>query len=100
MSSANSLSKANVGKRKDWRWSMTTVEVAPRGPRPPIRVRPVPRCDPPFDDELEPQMWATANQLALEWPTPTATQPPPDGRQPIPNGGQPPAPGPSRRPTS
>jgi hypothetical protein len=31
-------------------------------------VRRVPRCDPPFDDELEPQVWSNANQLALEWP--------------------------------
>jgi Family of unknown function (DUF6459) len=49
---------------------MSTVEVAPHGPRPPIRLRPVPRCDPPYDDELEPQWWVTANQLALEWPRP------------------------------
>ena len=48
---------------------MPTVEVAPKGPRPPIRVRPVPRCDPPFDDEVEPQVWAgSAHQLAFQWP--------------------------------
>jgi len=46
---------------------MRSVEVARRGPRPPIRIRPVPRCDPPFDDELEPQVWATAQQLALDF---------------------------------
>ena len=45
---------------------MRSVEVARRGPRPPIRIRPVPRCDPPFDDELEPQVWATAQQLAFD----------------------------------
>ncbi len=60
---------------------MPTVEVAPRGPRPPIRVRPVPRCDPPFDDELEPHVWAVGGgQLALEWPArpvPAATAPRP-----------------------
>ena len=56
---------------------MPTVEVAPRGPRPPIRVRPVPRCDPPFDDELEPHIWAgSAHQLALDWPSRTAPQRP------------------------
>lgn len=44
-----------------------TVEVAPGGPRPSISLRPVPRCEPPFDDELEPVVWATAHQLALDW---------------------------------
>ncbi len=61
---------------------MPTVEVAPKGPRPPIRVRPVPRCDPPFDDELDPQVWAGPGQLAFEWPTQTATRPP--ARRPTP----------------
>jgi hypothetical protein len=55
---------------------MPTVEVAPRGPRPPIRVRPVPRCDPPFDDELEPQVWSSTNQLAFEWPAWGEASPP------------------------
>ena len=54
---------------------MPTVEVAPRGPRPPIRVRPAPRCEPPFDDELEPEVWATANQLAFEWPRAEPAEP-------------------------
>ena len=54
---------------------MPTVEVAPRGPRPPIRVRPAPRCEPPFDDELEPEVWATANQLAFEWPRAESAEP-------------------------
>src|SRR3954470_18568036 len=44
-----------------------TVEIAPAGPRPSIRLRPVPLCEPPFDDELEPAVWATAHQLALDW---------------------------------
>lgn len=50
----------------------TTVEIAPRGPRPAIRLRPAPACEPPFDDELEPAFWATADQLALSWARPTA----------------------------
>jgi hypothetical protein len=49
---------------------MRSVEVARHGPRPPIRLRPVPRCDPPFDDELEPLVWATAQQLAFDWSPP------------------------------
>jgi uncharacterized protein DUF6459 len=32
-----------------------------------IRLRPVPRHDPPFDDELAPQVWASARQLTLDW---------------------------------
>jgi hypothetical protein len=57
---------------------MRSVEVARRGPRPPIRIRPVPRCDPPFDDELEPQVWATAQQLALDFsPQPRRALPAP-----------------------
>ena len=32
-----------------------------------IRLRPVPRYDPPFDDELAPPDWATARQLQLDW---------------------------------
>ena len=34
-----------------------------------IRLRPVPRHDPPFDDELAPQIWASARQLPLDWST-------------------------------
>ena len=30
---------------------MTTVEIAPHGPRPPIQVRPLPSVDPPYDDD-------------------------------------------------
>jgi uncharacterized protein DUF6459 len=48
----------------------TTVEIAPRGPRAAIRLRPAPRCEPPFDDEVEPAHWATAHQLALTWAPP------------------------------
>jgi Family of unknown function (DUF6459) len=59
---------------------MRTVEVAPRGPRPPIRVRPAPASDPPFDDELAPSVWASVHQLALQWPGPAPVAPfaPPD----------------------
>jgi hypothetical protein len=46
------------------RW---TVEVAPGGPRPSISLRPAPPCEPPFDDELEPAVWVSAHQLALDW---------------------------------
>jgi hypothetical protein len=49
-----------------------SVEIAPDGPRPPISLRPVPTCEPPFDDELEPTMWATAHQLTLDWASPTS----------------------------
>src|SRR5689334_11358324 len=47
-----------------------TVEIAPGGPRPSISLRPVPPCEPPFDDEIEPLAWATAHQLALDWSPP------------------------------
>lgn len=56
---------------------MTTVEVAPHGPHPPLRVRPLPSCDPPYDDEIEPKRWDTANQLALDWPAPDRSRQPP-----------------------
>jgi hypothetical protein len=48
----------------------TTVEIAPDGPRPTIRLRPAPPCEPPFDDEAEPVPWATVDQLALDWSAP------------------------------
>ena len=66
------LSKANKGKRKEWRCRMRATGVATRsGPRGAgagtgIRIRPVPPCDPPFDDELSPEIWAPAQQLALD----------------------------------
>src|SRR4029453_15636119 len=86
-----SVSKANEGKRKDWRYDMPTVEVAPRGPRPPIRLRPVPRCDPPFDDELDTQVWASPKQLALGCPG----ESPPAAREPYGGIGQPGPPDPA-----
>jgi hypothetical protein len=46
---------------------MPTVEAAPRGSQPSIRLRPVPRCDPPFDDERDPQVWSSPHQMALDW---------------------------------
>jgi hypothetical protein len=47
----------------------STLEDAPTGSRPAIRLRPVPRFEPPFDDEATPQTWATTpRQLALDWP--------------------------------
>ena len=46
---------------------LRTVEIAPDGPRPTVRLRPVPRCEPPFDDEREPAAGAIAHQLAHDW---------------------------------
>ncbi|WP_250035543.1 Rv3235 family protein [Paractinoplanes maris] len=44
-----------------------TLEATRSGPgqQPTISLRRTPRCEPPFDDELEPTVWATAHQLAL-----------------------------------
>jgi hypothetical protein len=53
---------------------MRSVEMASTGHRPAIRLRPVPRYEPPFDDELTPQVWASARQLPLDW---SAQQVPP-----------------------
>jgi hypothetical protein len=33
-----------------------------------IRLRPVPRCDPPFDDELPSDAAVSADQLTIPWP--------------------------------
>jgi hypothetical protein len=50
---------------------MSPVETETRADRTPgIRIRPVPPCDPPFDDELSPDIWASPDQLAFEWPSP------------------------------
>ena len=54
---------------------MPTLDAATRGRRPPIRVRPAPRTDPPYDDELDPQQWVNPHQLAFEFPP---RQPSPD----------------------
>ena len=46
-------------------------------PRPPIRLRPVPQFDPPFDDELEPEVWAARPpaRLRLVGPRPVQRRP-------------------------
>lgn len=44
-----------------------TVEITPRGSRPIISLRPVPACEPPFDDEADATVWQSAHQLALDW---------------------------------
>ncbi len=57
-----------------------TVEVARGGPRPTIRLRRVPPCEPPYDDEREQPFWPIANQMPLNWSPATPTQaglPPP-----------------------
>lgn len=47
----------------------STLQAAPTGPRAAIRLRPVPRFEPPYDDEATSQPWATTSrQLALNWP--------------------------------
>jgi hypothetical protein len=46
------------------------VEIAPEGARASISLRPVPPCEPPFDDEIEPLAWVSAHQLALDWSRP------------------------------
>jgi Family of unknown function (DUF6459) len=46
--------------------------------RPPIRLRPVPQCDPPFDDELALEVWAPADQPAFDWPPPARRSTPAD----------------------
>lgn len=46
---------------------MATVELTRQGPRPPIRLRPAPRLEPPFDDERDPLSWPSPHQLALDW---------------------------------
>jgi hypothetical protein len=47
---------------------MTTVEIAPRALRPPVRVRRPPQYEPPFDDERPSGHETSADQLALSWP--------------------------------
>jgi len=47
---------------------MTTVAVAPRSPRPLIRLRAAPHHEPPFDDERANEPLPSAHQLALVWP--------------------------------
>jgi len=48
---------------------MRSTSVLPRrGSRPAVRVRRVPQCDPPFDDELAPEVWAPTHQPTLDLP--------------------------------
>ena len=60
----------------------STVEIAPTGSRAAIRLRPVPRFEPPFDDEAAPQIWAPSRQLALEWPSNSRPAPVPPVQSP------------------
>lgn len=49
---------------------MTMTEMVPRVSRgPTIRLRPAPPSDPPFDDELPPDVWAPPDQLAFDFPS-------------------------------
>lgn len=36
----------------------------------------MPQFDPPFDDEVAPEVWASAHQLAFDWPEPTTASRP------------------------
>lgn len=55
----------------------SAVEIAPVGPRPAIRLRPVPRYEPPFDDEPAARDWS--GTAVLDWP---ATRRPAPGPPP------------------
>ena len=60
-----------------------TIEV---GPRPAISLRSTPRCEPPYDDEADRAVWATAHQLALDWSSPrrrVAERPAQPARPPV-----------------
>jgi Family of unknown function (DUF6459) len=46
---------------------MYTATEERHDPPPAIRLRPVPRCDPPFDDELPSDAWVSADQLPFPW---------------------------------
>lgn len=47
---------------------MYTATEERRDPPSAIRLRPVPRCDPPFDDELPSDASVSADQLTFPWP--------------------------------
>ena len=47
---------------------MYTATEERRDPPAVIRLRPVPRCDPPFDDELPSDAAVSADQLTFPWP--------------------------------
>lgn len=61
---------------------MSTVELTRRGPRPPIRLRPAPRLEPPFDDERDPLSWPSPHQLAFDWSRLTTAPEPPGPQTP------------------
>ncbi|MEV4281631.1 Rv3235 family protein [Actinoplanes xinjiangensis] len=62
----------------------SAVEMAPTGSGATIRLRPVPRYEPPFDDEATPQVWTSSRQLTLEWPADgPAVAPPPILEPPV-----------------
>jgi hypothetical protein len=50
---------------------MSTATEVRTDPPPAIRLRPVPRCDPPFDDELPSDARVSAGQLTFAWPRTT-----------------------------
>jgi hypothetical protein len=60
----------------------SAVEMAPTGSRAAIRLRPVPRYEPPFDDEATPQVWTSSRQLTLEWPADGPSAPAPATPEP------------------
>jgi hypothetical protein len=68
---------------------MSTATEVRADPPATIRLRPVPRCDPPFDDELPPDTRVSADQLSFRWPRTTAAP----GGDARPAGGGPAAPG-------
>lgn len=51
---------------------MSTAELEKQQAAPAIRLRRAPRCDPPFDDEREPEKWSSPHQLTLDWSCLTA----------------------------
>lgn len=51
---------------------MSTAELEKQQAAPTIRLRRAPRCDPPFDDEREPEAWSSPHQLTLDWSRLTA----------------------------
>jgi uncharacterized protein DUF6459 len=61
---------------------MYTATEVRRDPPPAIRLRPVPRCDPPFDDELPSDARVSADQLTFPWPRTSAVPPGGEGGGP------------------
>lgn len=44
---------------------VSTAQMTRQEAKPAIRLRRAPRCDPPFDDEREPDTWSSPGQLAF-----------------------------------